>query len=469
MPRKQPVAAGFAALHWAALALAWARLAEVAWLRFPLDWDFLAYHLPGALSTYGLTSYTPEPRLVAVIEGFPPLPRAIEGAFIWATGRPSTACALNLVAVAGLVGGLRWLYGRAISLRWLLTALLGVPLVVLHVISGYVDLFTGAALALAFAALAELEPGAPRPRAGAAFLIAALGAAQLSKFQAWPIAAGVGAIALFRLASLERAQRLTRRAALALAAALLLALGAWPLRNLAEFHNPVYPVVFPLAPKLFPNASIDADSGVYNMPVWLTDAPRAERFLVSALELSRFRSGERFEWTIDQSAQADASRSPHHRLGGWFWWTVAALALGASRAVRARLVPRSAQLGFALAVAMVAVLPQSHELRYWLFIPLGLAQATALALASPALGPQRGLRAALCAGAAFVLFATRPFAVDARPPAELAPLGAREFWAAQRAHPRSEPVRVCNVNPNGIFYAGPSFREFRVVACFGDP
>ena len=46
---------------------------------------------------------------------------------------------------------------------------------------------------------------------------------------------------------------------------------------------------------------------------------------------------------------------------------------------------------------------------------------------------------------------------------------AREFWAAQWAHPRPEPLRVCNVNPNGIFYAGPTFREFRVVACFGDP
>jgi hypothetical protein len=469
MPRKHPVAAEFAALHWAALALVWGRLAEVAWLRFPLDWDFLAYHLPGALGTWGLTSYTPEPRLQAVIAGFPPLPRAIEGAFIWASGRPSTACALNLVAVAMLVGGLAWLHGRALSLRWLLTALLGVPLVVLHMISGYVDLFTGCALALAFAALAELEPDAPRPRAGAALLVAALAAASLTKFQAWPIGAVVGAAALFRLASLERARRVSRRAALVLAAALALALGAWPLRNLVVFHNPVYPVVFPIAPKLFPNATVDADSGVYNMPVWLADAPRAERFAVSALELSRFRTGERFQWTIDQSAQADASRSPHHRLGGWFWWTVAALSLGTWRALRARLVPRSAQLAFAVSLAVVAVLPQSHELRYWLFVPLWLAQATALALARPALGAQRGLRAALCAGAAFVLFTTKPFAVDARPPAELAPVRAREFWAAQRAHPRPEPLRVCNVNPNGIFYAGPTFREFRVVACFGDP
>jgi hypothetical protein len=31
-----------------------ARLAAKAFLQFPRDWDFLAYHLPGALAAYGL-------------------------------------------------------------------------------------------------------------------------------------------------------------------------------------------------------------------------------------------------------------------------------------------------------------------------------------------------------------------------------------------------------------------------------
>ena len=92
-----------------------ARLAAKAFLHFPTDWDFLAYHLPGALATYGLTSYTPEPRLVAVIAGFPPLPRIVAGALVLATGRFSAAGALNLVAFAALVAGLVWLYGRAFA------------------------------------------------------------------------------------------------------------------------------------------------------------------------------------------------------------------------------------------------------------------------------------------------------------------------------------------------------------------
>ena len=174
MARTHPVAGALAWLHWGLLAAIYGRLAMVACLRFPLDWDFLAYHFPGALQAWGLTTYTPEPRLVAVIAGFPPLPRIVAGALVLVTGRFSMASALNLVAFGALLGGLWFLHGRRISLRWLLTALLGVPLFVLHLASGYVDLFTGAFLALALAALSELERAPERPVARSALLVAAL-------------------------------------------------------------------------------------------------------------------------------------------------------------------------------------------------------------------------------------------------------------------------------------------------------
>jgi hypothetical protein len=466
MRRNSPLATAVAALHWACLAAVYGRIAAVACLRFSTDWDFLAYHFPGALQTYGLTSYTPEPRLVAVIAGFPPLPRIIEGALVLASGRFSMASALNLIGVGALFGGLVWLYGRRISLRWLATALLGVPLFVLHLESGYVDLFTAAFLALAFACLGELGRESLRPRGIACLAVAALAAAQLSKFQAWPVSALVGAALLVRLMALARAGSVSRRWAVSLALSLAVALGAWPARNLVQFHNPVYPVVFPLAPKLFPNASVDADSGTYNMGPWLADQSRPVRFLASALEWNRFQTGERFFWSLDQSARAPLGRSPHHRLGGWFPFSLAALSLGALRAWRARLLPLTPRVTFGAAVALVSCLPQSHELRYWLFVPLCLAIATALGLGQEVTRPARLLRAALAAAALFVLFETRPFRLDSRPPAELAPDDAVAFWAEQAAHPKPEPVRICNVNPNGIFYAGPSFREYRVTACF---
>jgi len=456
-----------AGLHWLLLAAVYGRLAEKAFLHFPRDWDFLAYHLPGALATWGLTTYTPEPRLIAVIEGFPALPRLIAGGLVWLTGRVSAAGALNLCAFAALLAGLIWLHGRALSLRWLLTALLGVPLFVFHLASGYVDLFAGCWLALALAALAGLERPAQRAFASALLFVASLALAMLSKFQAWPVAGLIGVAGLWRFARLERSGELSLSRALALGAALVVLLGAWPVRNTIAFHNPVYPVEFPLAPGLFPNALVEADSGSFNLPRWLEPHSRPLRFAASVAEWNRFHSGERYFWSLDQGARANPADSPHHRLGGWFPWTIAWLALGAALAWRARLVPASALAAFAGSLALVAVLPQGHELRYWLFVPLALAHWTARTIEQLGTVARRALKTALFGGALFVLLATHPFAIDARPPQAFAPAAARAFWAEQAARPSAEPVRICDVNPDGIFWSGPTFREYRVTACFG--
>ncbi len=465
--RRGPLARLCAGFHWLLLAAVYGRLAAKAFLRFPLDWDFLAYHLPGALATYGLTSYTPEPRLIAVIEGFPPLPRIVAGGLVLATGRLSATGALNVCAFAALVAGLLWLHGRSFPLRWFLTALLGVPLFVFHLASGYVDLFAGCWLALAFAALAALENSSTRPLASASLFVLALALAMLSKFQTWPVTALIGMAGLWRFAGLARAGRLDRTRAIALGVALIVVLGAWPVRNLIVYRNPVYPVEFPLAPKLFPNSLIEADSGVFNLPIWLEARSRPVRFAASVSEWNRFHSGERYYWSLDQGARANPADSPHHRLGGWFPWTIAWLVLGTVLARRARLVPTSALAAFIAGIALVALLPQGHELRYWLFVPLMLALWTARAIdgASPIL--RRALKAALFAGAIFVLLVTHPFAIDARPPQEFAPSKARAFWEQQAAHPGTEPARICDVNPDGIFWSGPTFREYRVTACFG--
>ena len=125
-----------------------------------------------------------------------------------------------------------------------------------------------------------------------------------------------------------------------------------------------------------------------------------------------------------------------------------------------------AAAGFWGLLALVSFLPQANELRYWLFAPLALAIWTALGIerAGPVL--RRALALSLVAGALFVVVATRPFGIDARLPRELAPRAAREFWAQQEAQPSAAPVRICDVNPEGIFWSGPSFHEYRVIAAF---
>jgi hypothetical protein len=164
MGQKQPIAAVFSALHWALLAAAYARLAEKAFLRFPTDWDFLAYHFPGALQAVGLYPLHPGAAARGGDCGLSAAAADRRGS-ARARDRPLLGRGDAEPGRCRLPGRrARLAVRRALSLRWLLTALLAVPLCVIHLTSGYVDLFTACWLALAFAALSELEPGARRPR-----------------------------------------------------------------------------------------------------------------------------------------------------------------------------------------------------------------------------------------------------------------------------------------------------------------
>ncbi len=448
-----------------ALGAVYAFLAAKAFLEFDRDWDFLAYHLPGALDAFGLTRYTPEPRLVAVNQGFPPLPRVVQGLLVLATGRISAASGFGVLAFGAACAGLAAVHGRAFAWGWFLTALLAVPLFPLHLVSGYVDLPAGAALALGFAALGGLAPGARDPRRAALLFPVALAAAVLTKFQAWPIAAILGAFGLWRLARLARGGRLSRGLAAAVALALALGCGAWPVRNLIRFHNPVYPVQFPLAPGLFPNATIDADSSWLNTPHWLHGTSRPALFAISALELSRLRGAESFHWSLDQGGVLAPTRSAHNRLGGWGFVTVLALLAGAGHALARRRVPLAEAGAFALAVAAVAALPQSHELRYWLFVPLVLAAWTARGLAGDARAARAVLGPVFVGSALWVLLAVDVLALDTRPPSAFAPAAAREFWRTHAPDPNGLPIAVCDRIPRAIFWSGPTFREYRIEAC----
>lgn len=452
------------------LCAVYAFLATKALLEFELDWDFLAYHLVGALDWFGLTTYTPEPRLVAANEGFPPLPHIVQGLLVQLTGRPSAACAVNVVGFLILVASLLHLFGRRLAWRWFLTAQLAVPLFVLHFTSGYVDLFTGAALAVAFAALLALEGDdrLARPLAAALWLAAGLGIALYSKYQAWPIAGLIGLCGSWRLASLARNGILSRRWVAVIACAIAVAGVSWPARNWIAYQNPIYPVHFPFMHDLFPNAVMESDSAGWNLPEYLHGSPRPVQFLNSALELNRLRASK-YVWTLDQAAYGDTPRSPHQRMGGWFFVTVLTLVFACAVAWIVGCIPRLTALSFAGSIALVANLPQGHELRYWLFVPLSLTVFMGRSLAAlPSL--VRGATQALLLGAAlYVLAATQPFTLDARPASAHAPPEAIEFWEARARAPADEALLVCGRLPRTIFWSGPTFNEYRVIACFGAP
>lgn len=111
-----------------------------ALFEFSTDYDFLDYHLPGALSRFGLTSLIPHWQTQAIYDGFPPLANTMQGFLALICGRISAANSLNSVGLLLCLCGLKVLFGKKLSLRWFLTFCLSIPLVVRHLYSGYIDL-----------------------------------------------------------------------------------------------------------------------------------------------------------------------------------------------------------------------------------------------------------------------------------------------------------------------------------------
>ncbi len=141
---------------------------------------------------------------------------------------------------------------------------------------------------------------------------------------------------------------------------------ASPLKNLVVHHNPAYPVALHVAGHALPFAEEPYDSS----PPYLEHTPRPWRWVVSLAEVGIQPLEESRRWTIDQYMPPD---SRGNRMGGFFGAYVAvnllALALLAWRARhRAELRPQArAVVGGVLVLSLVcSLMPQSHELRYYL-------------------------------------------------------------------------------------------------------
>lgn len=345
-----------------ALALALAAATLVAGLHdVSQAWDVWYYHLPFAARLAGLVGpdaylfhATNESRLA----GFPLLVELLQGLCWRLTGRPEGA---NLVAMGSLalfLGFLRRSLRVPIHLAFL--ALMAVPLVQIHVTGCYIDLPSNAAAAALVLLVIRLHTTPePLPRsAGLPLLVLAALVANM-RFQLHPVVAlALLAAAPRLLPPLVRSRDWRALGVLLLSVPLV---GATFLKNAVLHHNPYYPMRLSLGGVVLPGP----DTPYSSSPVYLEHSPGAWRFLSSILEIGIRPLGDGRRWTVDQWAPWD---SPALRMGGFFGayvvfhlgllaWTVAR-----DRGRRARVVG----VGFAAFTVVIASLPQSHELRYYL-------------------------------------------------------------------------------------------------------
>jgi hypothetical protein len=334
-------------------------------------WDSGYYHLPFAARLAGILSaqdYAFNADNAARFKGFPLLGELLQGLLWRVTGRPQAANFVCLVSAPLLALSARALCDHETKQRtpWsiLFLAFMGIPLVMTHATSTYVDLPASAALAAAFCRVLLLPARKLCQRREALLVFALVAISANMRLQHLVAAAFVLSVFVLRAMQLERA-------AVRQLAPLLLCLPIVffvPLKNLLLLGNPVYPVELSLLGHALPSA----EARYAFAPAWLLHAPQPARFLASILELGLppFTRSAQARYSVDQYLPPS---HPGSRLGGTFGAGMVAFVLLFVFSAWRLKERRRIFLTFAAFTVLTAVLPQSHELRYTLYWPLSLA------------------------------------------------------------------------------------------------
>lgn len=377
-------------------------LTVAAWHDVSKAWDVWYYHLPFAGRLVGLvdaSTFTFGRSNQARFDGFPLFGELVQGLLWRLTGRPECASFFSLAAIPGLA----WFARRFFAVPPHLTviALLAVPLVQIHATGTYVDLPANALVTmlvlLAYRQLLRREP----PTVRVLLLASALAAAAANtKFQLVPVVLVAAAVLVF-VSVRHRHERRLRLAVIALALPLVF---ATPLKNTIRHGNPVWPVELHVLGKTLPHR----ESAYASSPVWLEQVPRPVRWGASVLELGLRPIGSHARWSLDQWTPPS---EPGYRMGGFFgaYVLVNVLALVAAALVRRSRESRLALVFAGGATVVASLMPQSHELRYYLFWMLLLVSLNLIVWSRARDHDRRGARGttatALVAGAALAVVA----------------------------------------------------------------
>lgn len=386
-------------------ALAAALIALVSyrgWVHVSSAWDVWYYHLPFAARLVGLVS--PEVvRFDALNEvryqSFPRLAELLQGALWRGLGRPEAASLLGPITCVAVAAIARRV--ARIPMGALLVAWIAIPTAQIHMSVPYIDLPANACLTgLVLVVHRAFVERRPLPAGTLAAAIALGAVAANMKLMMAPLAA----LALLAL-GLRAAWLSPRRAAVlaVFAATSPIVLGT-QLVNLARFGNPAYPVEVHVLGRTLPWV----ETPYTEVSPRFEPLPQPGRFAASLLELGLRDVGDPFRYTVDQWMP------PHldgNRMGGFLHVYVVAMLVLLAVLARGR-EGRVAAALFAALTAVVAVMPQSHVLRYYLVWMLTLT-ALVVMLGARALADRRWARGALAcaivpiAALAFTAKATR--------------------------------------------------------------
>lgn len=138
---------------------------------------------------------------------------------------------------------------------------------------------------------------------------------------------------------------------------------ATPIKNIALHGNPAYPIKLEVAGFVLNNQGANLPR---YWPNYLNSAPQFQRWIYSILEINAFDVSRPVPWVADQYA---AYRSPADRMGGYLWiYVIFNLILLVYIHYRYRSHETwAAVVLIVLISAITSIMPQSHELRYYMY------------------------------------------------------------------------------------------------------
>jgi len=380
-----------------------------------IPYDSWWYHLPFSARLFGIgggaATFHVDPLSTERWWGFPLLWEWICGALWFLTGAlrsiiiPQILLCLTFFAYLWRV--------QQVPFSWVIFGLFASPMVLIHYEATYLDLPAGLLIALGFFLFVDLIEAAgngetPLRSAKAPIAVACFAAAGNIKYQGL-----IGAVAVTAaIAILCLAFRTPARFRGAIACLLILAnlLGAISvLKNWSLLGSPTYPIAIAVGDKTFfpgpESPDRDNDKPSYLIGGKSFALPEPVNFALSLTELDWTLRGVVPWYNVDALAGKFPIRGGPGRTGGFgaafiaFNLTVLIIQLVFLRKESDR-KQKIIVLGAALVLVLTALLPRSHELRYWFFLPLILAGGNLRFLARNNFPPEL-VQAALAAGMLF--------------------------------------------------------------------
>ena len=371
-------------------------------------YDTFAYHLPFAARVIGLcpsSCYRMGELLETRFAAFPKTFELLQGAVWWLAGTPQVVDIVNLAFLAAFAFFLRRVF--AVPFAWTLVGLLAVPLIQIHTTASYIDLPLNLTVGVAILAIMDIVRRRGEFGWGdLSLVVGCLAFAANSKLTMIPVAAVLGLVVFALLAAQLAAGRAAgpfRRTdgrgwlmliGLSFVAGVVIAGTA--LHNLNSFGNPIYPVELHVLGLSLPGPEslmVPGDDSL--APAWRS-VPSPLRWLASVLEVGGY-GDRRLPWTYDQGfcitgpvlqdCVCGSSRS--FRMGGYFvGYVLFLIAFLGVQVCRPGMRERRLVLATIGAVTILAaVLPHSHELRYYLFWIIVLVALNLICVFDPTLAP----------------------------------------------------------------------------------